>query len=87
MARQPSGRNEDGIDAQLQLRVAGVTVKKELGGAGDTVPLPRRYGLACLGEASARLDLDQGEPAAAPGDDVDLAERRPEAPGDDPIAL
>jgi hypothetical protein len=87
MAWQPSGRNEDGVEAQLQLRVAGVPMKKELGGAGDTAPLTRRYGLACLGEARAGLDLDQGEPAAAPSDDVDLAERRSEAAGDDPIAL
>ena len=38
-------------------------------------------------DALARLDLDEDERVAAPGDDVDLAERRLPAPRRDAVAL
>ena len=60
---------------------------QRLGRGGDAAQpvIVERQGGAVL--AGARLDLDEGEDAAAPGDQVDLADRRAGAHGEDPPAL
>ena len=51
--------------------------------AHDAAALPRVGRRPFLRRARARLDLDEGEHRAAPGDDVDLAERAAPVAGDD----
>ena len=59
--------------------------EKGLGDADDAPALSRSQR---LGRAvpRARLDLKERERPAAPGDEVDLADRRTHVPGDDAIA-
>ncbi len=56
---------------------------EQLGGAADTPALARgdRFEGKC--PVDARLDLDEGDQTAAPGDDVDLADRRAVTPRQD----
>ena len=67
--------------------VAHVARREPLGGSGDPAqpPFVEREGGGVLG--GARLHLDEGERAAPPGDDVDLAAGNAGAPGEDAPAV
>src|SRR5690606_6987226 len=96
MMRQAAGHDEDRIDADRVAR-PGVARRQRLGGAGDAAqpPVVERERRRLL--AGARLHLDEGERAATPRDDIDLAHRRarphcqnppapePEPPGGPPL--
>ena len=64
-----------------------MAAEEEAGGTGDALALARRHRLGRLAQAVARLHLDDGQRAAAAGDDVDLAERRAQVARQDAIAL
>jgi hypothetical protein len=64
-----------------------VALQVEAGGPGDPLLLARQERLEGHGPRGAVLDLDEQDELAAPGDEVDLAERRGEAPGEDAKAL
>jgi hypothetical protein len=86
MARQTSRHEEHGVDADV-VAGAGIACRQPLGGDRDP-PQPLLVegdGRAVL--AGPRLDLDKGQDAAAPGDQVDLAAGNPGAAGEDAPAV
>src|SRR5882672_9186381 len=86
MARQPPLADQHHVEAQGQPAMLRVRREELLEGARDAAALARGDGLAGGGEAVARLDLDRGDDAAAPGDDVDLADRHAIAARQDAVA-
>lgn len=91
MNRPAPGRDQHGVEADVasgQLRMAG---EKQASGLGDAAALARPDGFAGRAEIAARLDLDEEDQLAAPGDDVDLADwgapiARQNAPAGEPQA-
>jgi hypothetical protein len=74
MAGQAAGNEEQGIDADV-VAIAGIARREPLGSDRDPaqaifVERPR-----CRFLAAALLDLDEGQNAPAPGDQIDLATR------------
>lgn len=82
----PPGDNGDDVEPRVQPGEPRVSLEEGLGGADDAAALAggRRGEFA---EVGPRLDLDEGQDAAPPGNEVDLADRRAVAAGDDPIAV
>ena len=93
----PSSRNDEHrVDPD---RVAGTGVARDqrLGGAGDPAQPPIVERQRRIRFGGARFHLDEGEHAAAPGDQIDLADPgadahredapavQPEPPGRDPL--
>jgi hypothetical protein len=86
MARPAARNDEYGVDAEL-VAVAHVARGEPLGGDDDAAQ-PVRVERECGGVfGRSRLDLDERQGAAAPGDDVDFAAGDAGAPGDDPPAV
>jgi hypothetical protein len=86
MARQPAGKQENGIDAD-HVAGAGEARRKSLGGERhppQPVPVERHRGALLAG---SRLDLDEGKRAATPRDEVDFAAGDAGAMGEDPPAV
>ena len=86
MARKAPGYDEDGIDPEV-VAPADEAGGERLGGSGDSaeaVVVQREVGFSGSG---AGLDLDERYHAAFAGDEIDLADRRPGAAGEDPPAL
>lgn len=78
MPRQAAGDQEDGIDADV-IALTSIARRQALGGRDDA-PQPvfvKRHCRRVLG--GPRLDLDEGEDAAAAGDKIHLAARSPGA--------
>lgn len=83
----PPGREKHDIETDRQggrIRMAGeIPVERPL----DSLPLSGPEGV-CRGVGEpARLDLDRGERIAPSGQDIQLAHRRPQPPGQNPITL
>lgn len=72
VAWQTSGRNQDGVEAQGAAGKFRTAAQESLGGAADAVLLARSDGLGGLLQGGAGLDLDEGQNAAAPHDQVDF---------------
>jgi hypothetical protein len=87
MTGKPPARNEDGVASQRKPRRPWVSREPHPGGARDSPPLgradPNRRDL----EIGPRLDLDEGDRAAASRDEVDFAARDDEPAREDRIAL
>jgi hypothetical protein len=86
MARQAPGPHRDEVEAQRVPGEVGAAQQEQLGRARGALPLLQAQRDQSLLEVATRLDLDEGDQTAAPGDQIDLAERRAKAPGDDAIA-
>src|SRR5258708_11558071 len=86
MTRQAAFRHQHDVEAQRQSGMLRMRGEELLEGARDPAPLPRRDRLARRRQAVARLDLDRREDAAAPRDDVDLADGDPIAARQDAVA-
>jgi len=80
-------RDQHRVEPDVAFGVLGMRGEPGASRRRDPVLLSckKRFGGAI--ERAARLDLDEHQHAAAAGDDVDLADRAAEAPGDDAIAL
>src|ERR1700761_693492 len=87
MARQAPRRNQDRVKTQLEFRMFGMRGKPGLRRIDDAGLLPRRDGEGGVVKRGARLDLDKGEQVAPSHDQIDLAMRRAEALGENPVAL
>ena len=85
MPRPAAGDGEDDVEAAVEFGGGRVRGDPQLGGPRDAASGRRRSGLDRLGLARPLLDLDEDDDLAAPGDDVDLADRRPVAAGEDAI--
>jgi hypothetical protein len=66
--------------------VVRVALEEDLGGAGDASALVGAERRQRLLHGRPGLDLDEGDAAASPDDQVDFAHRRAEAPGEHPVA-
>ena len=78
--------DEDGVDADV-VAGAGEARRQPLGGDRDPPQPVMVEGEARAILSGARLDLDEGDDAAAAGDQVDLAAGDAGAAGEDPPAL
>ena len=87
VARQMAGRNQNHIESKVKPAQTRMPLQESLGSAADPLPLMTADRFARLGQTAARLDLDQGEHPAAPGDQVDLSDADAESTGKDTIAL
>lgn len=87
MAWPLAGRNQNDVEPQVKLSQARVPLQEGLGGAPYALPLTTADRLAGLGQPAARLDLDQRQHLAAPGDQIDLPNRDPEPSGEDTVAF
>src|SRR5262245_16156478 len=87
MARNAAGRHQHGIEADVADAVVGMLRERSLGGAGDAYALAPGYLTGGIIQSLVRLGLGEDQEAAAPGDDVDLAQRAAPAPGQDAEAL
>jgi hypothetical protein len=82
VTRQPAGRDEDGVDADIVARPS-VSRCEPLGRDGNPpqpIFIESQRQLFC---GSARLDLDKGQALSAAGNEVDFAARYARAPGQD----
>jgi len=86
VARQPAGNEENGVDADV-VAGPGVARRQPLGGDRDPSQAVRIERQRRLLLAGARLDLDEGEDAPAPGDQVNFAAGDPGAFGEDSPAV
>src|SRR5690606_2918715 len=86
VARQAPGAHRDQVETQGEAGEVGTAQQEQLGGAHGALALALAERGERLLEIGARLDLDEGEQTAAPGDQVDLAERSAKAPGEDAVA-
>ena len=82
---RPGERNIASI--RTVVAVSRVARHQRLGGGGDAAQAVIVERQAAPRLAGAGLDLDEGEDAAAAGDEVDLADRRAGADGEDAPAL
>src|ERR1700704_2508189 len=72
MARQTPGRNQHGVETQLEFGMFGMRHQPDLGGIDDTGLLARRYRIGGLIQAGARPNLDKGQQVSLPRHEVDL---------------
>jgi hypothetical protein len=85
---RPAARQDrDKIEAHRQAGMVRLARQPEIGGGFDAAQRIRRDGVHRLGQRRPRLDLDDGDEIAAPGDQVDLAGGRAIAAGEDAEAL
>src|SRR5215207_11184608 len=75
-------RDEDGVGAQAAAHCPGIARYPGAGGAGEALALSRADRLRGDVRLRPRLDLDEGDGAAARHDEVDLAADRRIAPGE-----
>src|SRR5882757_655351 len=87
MARQMPGRNQDGVETQLEFGMFGMRHQPGLRRLDDARLLARRHRIGGVIEAGAGLDLDEGHQVAPPRHDVDLAIGRAKTLCQDAIAL
>jgi hypothetical protein len=84
MAWNATGYNENDVEAD----VAGVVARmgsEPIARGGDNPPLlARRDGLGRIVVPRTRFDLDEGQGFSPPSHDIDLADRRLEAPRRNP---
>ena len=73
VAGKPAGGDEHGVASQGQARRPRVAREPDARGAGDAPALRRADRLGGGIEIAARLDLDEGDRAAAPRDEIDFA--------------
>src|ERR1051326_2128007 len=85
MRRQASRYDEDDVEALLVLAIGRIAADPELGRPGDATGLAGGNRGLSLQLRRSPLDLDEGQPAAAPGDDIDLAIGRAEATRQDAV--
>src|SRR3546814_4406402 len=87
MARELAWHQQHGIEAQIQSGEIGVTLQEVLCRAPDAALLARPDRLAGGDQGVPVLHLDDGQDAAAAGDQVDLADRAAETLGQHTVAL
>ena len=87
MPRQLSGRDENRVEPNPELRIGRICGEKMVEGARDARLLTAIDGVGRRVERRAGLDLHRHQQAPAPGDQVDLADRSAMAAGENPIAL
>ena len=75
VAWQAAGHAHDDVEAEIKGSGGGMGRKPGGGGTGDAPAAGRGHRLGGFGQARALLDLDEGDEAAAAGDQVDLADR------------
>ncbi len=82
-----AGRNQNDVESQVKIAQTRVSLQEGLGGAADPLPLVAADRLAGLGQSGARLDFDQCEHPAAPGDQIDFPDTDPKSSGKNTIAF
>ena len=87
MHRPAPGQHGDEVEAQGEAGVVALPGEPEVGGALDAALRVRADGVHRFGQSRARLHLDDGDEIAATGDQVDLAEPRAVADGEDAKAF
>lgn len=87
MPGQLSGRDENRVEPNPELRIGRICGEKMVEGARDARLLTAIDGVGRRVERRAGLDLHRHQQAPAPGDQVDLADRTAMAAGENPIAL
>jgi hypothetical protein len=81
--RQAPGRDRDDVEAAGEAGEPRAALEEEGGGARDPLLLAEADGLERVASGRAPLHLDEDEEAAAPRDQVDLAQGGAEAAGED----
>ena len=84
MTRQPTRSYQHDVESKVEPGEVGTSAKKGLGGTRDTAALARGERCSRNGEVAARLDLDDCEHPATPGDYIYLACRAAPATHDYP---
>lgn len=87
MARPVTGDNEDRVEGDVTLSMARMPSEPALGRATDTLALSIANGGFARLKAGTALDLDEDQPFAALGDEIDFAGRRLKAAGEDAVAF
>jgi hypothetical protein len=86
MAGEAARDDEHRVDPDV-VAGPGVAVGERLGRGGDPAKAILVERELRVGRRRARLDLDEGDGAAAAGDEIDLADRSPDAAAEDGPAL
>jgi hypothetical protein len=87
MARQLAGQQKHDVEADFMLSEGRMTPNPLFGRLSDASGLALGRGRLRRIECTSALDLDEGEAAAAHGNEVDLPERRAVSAREDAIAL
>jgi hypothetical protein len=87
VARQFTRRDDDNVETDFAVCVSGIASEPHFGRANDAVLCSLGHRFHGVVGAGARLDLDENQDPTPPRNDVDFAEWRFPAPGENAIGF